>query len=205
MFTGIVEELGEVIEVEELEQAARLRIRGRTVTADLTHGSSVAVNGVCLTVTELDGTVFAADVMYETLLRSGLGELSPGSAVNLERPVKVGGRLGGHLLQGHVDATGEILERAPEEHWEVVRVSLPADLARYVVAKGSIAVDGVSLTVVEVAEDGWFSVSLIPTTLADTTLGRKQVGATVNLEVDVIAKYVERLLPGWERGGGLLW
>ncbi|MFD7976918.1 riboflavin synthase [Streptomyces sp. NPDC059071] len=193
MFTGIVEELGEVVAVEQLEDASRFRLRGPLVTEGAQHGDSIAVNGVCLTVVESGDGEFTADVMAETLKRSSLGALEAGSRVNLERPMAVGGRLGGHIVQGHVDGTGTILERTPSEHWELVKVGLPAQLARYVVEKGSITVDGVSLTVVEVADD-WFTISLIPTTLALTTLGIKQPGAPVNLEVDVIAKYVERLL-----------
>ena len=193
MFTGIVEELGSVVGVEPLTDAARLRIRGPLVTSDAVHGSSIAVNGVCLTVVDLSDGEFTADVMRETLDRSSLGVLAVGSQVNLERPVTLAARLGGHLVQGHVDGTGHILERTPREHWEVVRVSLPDDLGRYVVDKGSITIDGVSLTVVEASRD-WFTVSLIPTTLALTTLGAKGVGDPVNLEVDVVAKYVERML-----------
>ncbi|MEU3401763.1 riboflavin synthase [Streptomyces filamentosus] len=193
MFTGIVEELGEVVAVEQLEDASRFRLRGPLVTEGARHGDSIAVNGVCLTVVESGDGEFTADVMAETLGRSSLGALEPGSRVNLERPMAVGGRLGGHIVQGHVDGTGTVLERTPSEHWELVRVGLPAALARYVVEKGSITVDGVSLTVVEVGDD-WFTISLIPTTLALTTLGHKGPGAPVNLEVDVIAKYVERLL-----------
>ena len=193
MFTGIVEELGSVVAVEPQTDAARFRIRGALVTSDAVHGASIAVNGVCLTVVEHGDGEFTADVMQETLDRSSLGALVPGSPVNLERPVTLDARLGGHLVQGHVDGTGTILERSPSEHWEVVRVSLPGDLGKYVVEKGSITVDGVSLTVVE-AHDDWFSISLIPTTLELTTLGTKRVGDPVNLEVDVIAKYVERML-----------
>ncbi|MEV7671262.1 riboflavin synthase [Streptomyces sp. NPDC000963] len=193
MFTGIVEELGEVVAVEKLEDASRFRLRGPLVTEGAQHGDSIAVNGVCLTVVEHGDGEFTADVMAETLKRSGLGALGVGSRVNLERPMAVGGRLGGHIVQGHVDGTGTVLERTPSEHWELVRVGLPAHLARYVVEKGSITVDGVSLTVVEVGDD-WFTVSLIPTTLDLTTLGIKKSGDPVNLEVDVIAKYVERLL-----------
>ncbi|WP_436789325.1 riboflavin synthase [Yinghuangia sp. YIM S10712] len=196
MFTGIVEELGEIVAVEQLGDSVRLTVRGPVVTAGARHGDSIAVNGVCLTVVDekidpADAT-FTADVMAETLRRSSLGALTPGSRVNLERPMALGGRLGGHLVQGHVDGMGEIISRTPGEHWEVVRISLPAALARYVVDKGSITVDGISLTVVEAGPD-WFTVSLIPTTLALTTLGVKQPGDPVNLEVDVIAKYVERL------------
>ncbi|MFJ3634913.1 riboflavin synthase [Streptomyces sp. NPDC090112] len=193
MFTGIVEELGEVTAVEQLAEASRFRLRGPVVTEDAKHGDSIAVNGVCLTVVETADGEFTADVMQETLNRSSLGALTTGSRVNLERPMALGGRLGGHLVQGHVDGTGEILSRTPSEHWEIVKVALPANLSRYVVEKGSITVDGVSLTVVEAAVD-WFTISLIPTTLALTTLGIKQPGDPVNLEVDVLAKYVERLL-----------
>lgn len=202
MFTGIVEELGEVVAVEELPDAARFRLRGPVVTEGARHGDSVAVNGVCLTVVDLDGPEFTADVMAETLNRSSLGGLGPGDRVNLERPTAVGGRLGGHLVQGHVDGTGEIMERKTSENWEVVTVSLPVDLTRYVVEKGSVTVDGISLTVVDAGPD-FFTVSLIPTTLALTTLGRKQPGDPVNLEVDVVAKYVERMLaPHLNRAAG---
>ncbi|MGZ4596203.1 MAG: riboflavin synthase [Actinomycetes bacterium] len=193
MFTGIVEELGEVVEVTDLGDSVRLGLRGPTVTADAHHGDSIAVNGVCLTVVETADGTFTADVMKETLDRSSLGALGVGSRVNLERPTVLGGRLGGHLVQGHVDGVGQVLARTPSEHWEVVSVSLPTNLARYVVEKGSITVDGVSLTVASVA-DASFTVSLIPTTLALTTLGHKGPGDDVNLEVDVIAKYVERLM-----------
>ncbi|WP_335937579.1 riboflavin synthase [Streptomyces sp. PTD5-9] len=192
MFTGIVEELGEVTAVEQLGDASRFRLRGPLVTEGAGHGDSIAVNGVCLTVVDLGDGEFTADVMAETLNRSSLGALTTGSRVNLERPVAVGGRLGGHIVQGHVDGTGRIVEREASEHWEVVKISLPADLARYVVEKGSITVDGVSLTVVDAGPD-YFTISLIPTTLALTTLGIKQPGDPVNLEVDIIAKYVERL------------
>ncbi|MFJ9645395.1 riboflavin synthase [Streptomyces sp. NPDC004244] len=193
MFTGIVEELGEVTAVEQLSEASRFRLRGPLVTDGAKHGDSIAVNGVCLTVVDTADGEFTADVMQETLNRSSLGALQAGSRVNLERPMALGGRLGGHLVQGHVDGTGTILARTPSEHWEIVKVSLPAGLARYVVEKGSITVDGVSLTVVDAAADH-FTISLIPTTLALTTLGIKQPGDPVNLEVDVLAKYVERLL-----------
>jgi riboflavin synthase len=193
VFTGIVEELGEVTAVEDLGDAARFRLRGPVVTEGAQHGDSIAVNGVCLTVVDHEGDEFTADVMAETLTRSSLGALTVGSRVNLERPTAVGARLGGHIVQGHVDGTGEILARTPSENWEIVKVSLPAELARYVVEKGSITVDGISLTVVE-AGDAHFTVSLIPTTLALTTLGRKQPGDPVNLEVDIVAKYVERML-----------
>jgi len=198
MFTGIVEELGEVVAVEPLADAARVTVRGPVVTDGVRHGDSIAVNGVCLTVTSSSGGEFTADVMQETLRRSSLAGIAAGTVVNLERAALVDSRLGGHLVQGHVDGTGAVLGREPSEHWEVVRVSLPRDLARYVVEKGSITVDGVSLTVVEVSRvtdpEPWFSVSLVPTTLSLTTLGRRQVGDAVNLEVDVVAKYVERQL-----------
>lgn len=194
MFTGIVEELGEIVGKDELTDAARLVIRGPLVTADAGHGDSIAVNGVCLTVVDVlpDGR-FSADVMAETLDRSSLGGLGVGSPVNLERAAAVNSRLGGHIVQGHVDGTGIVISRTPSEHWEVVRISLPGALSRYLVEKGSITVDGISLTVSGLGDD-WFEVSLIPTTLAMTTLGAAPVGAAVNLEVDVIAKYVERLL-----------
>ena len=193
MFTGIVEELGTVVAVEPLADSARIRISGPIVTSDAVHGASIAVNGVCLTVVEFGDGEFSADVMNETLQRSSLGQLTPGSRVNLERPVTLAARLGGHLVQGHVDGTGEIVSRTPSENWEIVRISLPNDLGRYVVEKGSITVDGVSLTVVDADRDS-FSVSLIPTTLELTTLGHKTSGDPVNLEVDVVAKYVERML-----------
>lgn len=197
MFTGIVEELGAVTARDDLADAARLTIRGPRVTADAGHGDSIAVNGVCLTVVEVlpDGR-FTADVMAETLNRSSLGKVQIGSSVNLERAAALNSRLGGHIVQGHVDGTGTILARTPSEHWEVVRIALPSAVARYVVEKGSIAVDGVSLTVSALGDqpEDWFEVSLIPTTRELTTLGHAPVGALVNLEVDVIAKYVERLM-----------
>jgi len=194
VFTGIVEEVGEVLSKQQLGDCARLTIRGPVVTADAGHGDSIAVNGVCLTVVDvLPGGQFTADVMGETLNRSSLGSLEVGSPVNLERAAAVNSRLGGHIVQGHVDATGRILARTPAEGWEVVRIELPEALARYVVEKGSITVDGISLTVSALGE-GWFEVSLIPTTRELTTLGRAPVGTAVNLEVDVIAKYVERLM-----------
>ena len=194
MFTGIVEELGKVTRVEDLGDSARLTITGPVVTSDARHGDSIAVNGVCLTVVEVtaDGQ-FSADVMAETLNRSSLGALAVGSPVNLERAAAVNSRLGGHIVQGHVDGTGEVASRSPSQHWEVVRVSLPPELSRYVVEKGSITVDGVSLTVSAIGDD-FFEVSLIPTTLGLTTLGSAPVGAVVNLEVDVLAKYVEKLI-----------
>jgi riboflavin synthase len=191
MFTGIVADVGEVVGIEHFADAARITIRGSIEDAAL--GDSIAVNGVCLTVTEIMDGTFTADVMGETLDRSGLGELKPGVPVNLELSVRLNDRLGGHLVQGHVDATGTILSRDPSEHWDVIRISLPGPVSRYVVEKGSIAVDGVSLTVSGVGDD-WFEVSLIPETLNRTTLGGREPGEVVNLEVDVIAKYVERLV-----------
>jgi riboflavin synthase len=214
MFTGIVEDLGEVEAVEHAGDSARVFIRSDKVTHGTRPGDSIAVNGVCLTVTGLlsglpaaEGTVapppdvpgatrgFTADVMGETLARSSLAGAVPGTKVNLERSVRLEDRLGGHLVQGHVDGTAAIIRRQPQEHWEVVRIGLPPGLGRYVVHKGSIAVDGISLTVSGV-DDDWFEVSLIPETLKRTTLGAKQPGETVNLEVDVIAKYVQKLLGG---------
>lgn len=193
MFTGIVEELGTVEALVDQGDAIRLTVRGPHVTVDAGLGDSIAVNGCCLTVAERDGEDFTADVMRETLDKTSLGDLAPGDRVNLERAVTPQTRLGGHIVQGHVDGTGRLRSRTPSEHWEVVEIDLPADVARYLVPKGSVTVDGVSLTVVDVRDDS-FTVSLIPETLARTTLGLKQPGDRVNLEVDVIAKYVERLL-----------
>lgn len=196
MFTGIVEERGEIIARDDLDRAARLQIRGPLVTSDASHGDSIAVNGVCLTVAGLDGDVFSVDVMDETLQRSSLARLRAGSPVNLERAMSADGRFGGHIVQGHVDGVGEVVRIDPTEHWTVVRIAVPAELARYVVEKGSITLDGTSLTVSGLGEEdgrAWLEVSLIPTTLAETTLGLARTGDPVNLEVDVIAKYVERL------------
>ena len=199
LFTGIVEELGEVVGIDSDGDSARLRIRGPLVTADASRGDSIAINGVCLTVTQAGSGEFSADIMGETLDRSSLGALQPGTAVNLERPLRPDGRLGGHIVQGHVDGTGTIVARQPARGWEVVRISMPPGLSRYVVEKGSVAVDGISLTVSALIgsqdPESWFEVSLIPETLERTTLGRKRPGELVNLEVDLIAKYVERLLP----------
>ena len=229
MFTGIVEDLGEVQTIEHFGDFARIHVLSTVVTSDARIGDSICVNGVCLTVTALLRAApvhledsagppsvpigFVADVMGETLARSSLKTVAPGIKVNLERSVRLDDRLGGHLVQGHVDGTATIVSRDPQEQWEVVRVSLPADLARYVVHKGSITVDGVSLTVSALSPGGttppnppeaspgeitpaWFEISLIPETLKRTTLGIKQPGAEVNLEVDVIAKYVEKLVGG---------
>jgi riboflavin synthase len=194
VFTGIVEEVGEVVGKQDLGDAARLVIRGPVVTSDAGHGDSIAVNGVCLTVVDVlaDGS-FSTDVMGETLNRSSLRDIAEGSRVNLERAAAVNSRLGGHIVQGHVDGTGHVIARTPFEHWEVMRVDLPASLSRYVVEKGSITVNGVSLTVSGLGDD-WFEVSLIPTTRELTTLGAAGIGDPVNLEVDIIAKYVERLM-----------
>lgn len=193
MFTGIVEELGSVADLTHAADSAVLRIHAPRSLTGATRGTSIAVNGVCLTVVDHDGQTFAVDVMAETLRRSSLGALAVGSPVNVERAMPAHGRFDGHIVQGHVDATTTITAREPGERWEVVTFELPAELARYVVLKGSIAVDGVSLTV-SALTDATFSVSLIPTTLALTTLGSKRVGDPVNLEVDVLAKYVERML-----------
>ena len=193
MFTGIVEELGTVEAIEDQGDAVRLSVRGPLVVSDAGAGDSIAVNGCCLTVVTHDDEVFTADVMRETLDKTSLGAFRPGTRVNLERAVTAEKRLGGHIVQGHVDGTGEILSRAPSEHWEVVAIALPDGMGRYLVDKGSITVDGVSLTVVDATDDS-FTVSLIPETLARTTLGLKQPGDTVNLEVDVIAKHVEKLV-----------
>ncbi|MFG3256358.1 riboflavin synthase [Streptomyces sp. NPDC048172] len=201
MFTGIVEELGEVVAVEDRGESARLRLRGPLVTGDVKHGDSIAVNGVCLTVVDVADGEFTADVIAETLSRSSLGALAPGSRVNLERAMALGARLDGHLVQGHVDGTGTISARTDSDSGTDITVELPPGLGKYLVEKGSITVDGISLTVVE-ATDGHFTVSLIPTTLALTTLGHKQPGEPVNLEVDVLAKYVERLLGDRTTGTG---
>ncbi|MGL4742971.1 MAG: riboflavin synthase [Dermatophilaceae bacterium] len=194
MFTGIVEELGTVTAVEAGAESARLTVHGPLVTGDATHGASIAVNGVCLTVVESGAERFTADVMAETLDRSTLGALRPGDRVNLERAMAASARFGGHVVQGHVDGTARLTAREPGERWEVVRFTLPRQLAPYLVEKGSVTVDGVSLTIVDITGDEEFSVSLIPTTLTLTTLGGIPVGGAVNLEVDVLAKYVERLL-----------
>jgi riboflavin synthase len=196
VFTGIVEELGIVEGIEDQGDAVRLTVRGPHVLTDAGLGDSIAVNGCCLTVAEREQETFTADVMRETLDKTSLGALVPGSQVNLERAVTAQTRLGGHIVQGHVDGTGVIAGRTPSEHWEALEIEMPVELAHYLVNKGSVAVDGISLTVVAVQDvpRPTFTVSLIPETLARTTLGSKQPGDAVNLEVDVIAKYVERLL-----------
>jgi len=195
MFTGIVEELGHVVELEHGADSARLTVHGPLVTSDAAHGASISVNGVCLTVVEHGEGRFVVDVMAETLRRSSLAAATPGAPVNLERAMPADGRFGGHVVQGHVDGTAEVVSRQPGDRWEVVTFTLPPALSAFVVEKGSITVDGVSLTVTALDDDaGTFSVSLIPTTLQLTTLGARRPGDTVNLEVDVLAKYVQRLL-----------
>jgi riboflavin synthase len=196
VFTGIVEEIGTVVAVETRGDSAVLSVAATKIVEDISHGASIAVNGVCLTVVGWDGANPAQidfDVMAETLKRSVIGTLQHGSRVNLERAARVDSRLDGHIVQGHVDGTGVVVSRSPGDGWEAVRFGLPLELSRYVAEKGSIAVEGVSLTVVAVGDD-WFEVGLIPETLRATTLGDKMPGDPVNLEVDVLAKYVERLL-----------
>ncbi|WP_433554999.1 riboflavin synthase [Pseudonocardia xinjiangensis] len=204
MFTGIVEEIGEVLAVRESAEVVVFTVRGRTVTTDARHGDSIAVNGVCLTVIDPDGSTdgtFTVELVPETLKRSSLSTVTEGARVNLERAVPVTGRLGGHIVQGHVDGVATLLTRTPGERSDELRFSLPTELARYVVEKGSVAVDGVSLTVAGVAPDS-FVVALIPTTLSHTTLGFREPGDNVNVEVDVVAKYVERLAVGYVGGSG---
>jgi riboflavin synthase len=192
MFTGIVAELGTVRRVESLPDAARLTVEGSTLV-DLALGESVAVNGVCLTVADIEPNGFTADVMQETLRRTTLGRLADGDAVNLERAVTPSTRLGGHIVQGHVDGVGTLSDRRTAEHWDEVDITIPAALSAYLVEKGSVTLDGVSLTVAAIAGDT-LTVSLIPETLTRTTLGNRRIGDHVNIEVDVLAKYVERLL-----------
>lgn len=193
MFTGLVEEKGKVVRLEELGDSIRMSIEAPVVTSDATLGDSISVNGVCLTVAELEGSVFVADIMQESLNRSALGQLDQDSIVNLERALLPTTRLGGHIVQGHVDGTSKLISRTPSEHWEVLRFELPQDLDRYVVEKGSIAISGTSLTISALGS-GWFEVSLIPVTLQETILGDLSVGDLVNLEVDVLAKYVEKMV-----------
>lgn len=193
MFTGIVEELGTVASVTDLAEAKRIRIEASRVLSDVTHGSSISVNGVCLTVSAFDDSWFEADVMAETLARTSLGAAAAGTSVNLERAARVDSRLGGHIVQGHVDGTGIVASMEPADQWTIITISVPSALTAYMVEKGSITVDGVSLTIVSVRECE-FSVSLIPTTLAETNLGTRTVGDTVNIEVDVLAKYVEKMV-----------
>ena len=198
MFTGIIEELGTVTGIEDQGDAIRVTIGAETVLGDAALGDSISVNGCCLTVAEVRADTFTADVMRETLDRTGIGALVTGDRVNLERAVTPATRLGGHMVQGHVDATGTVRRRTPSEHWDLVEIEAPTELMRYLVEKGSITVDGTSLTVVDVLDDG-FTISLIPETLTRTTLGFRQPGDRVNLEVDVIAKHVERLLDWKDR------
>lgn len=193
MFTGIVEELGRVSAIENLPDAIRLTIEGPLVASDLHRGDSIAVSGTCLTAVEFDEKGFTADVMQETLNLTSLDGIKVGDPVNLERAMTAATRFGGHVVQGHVDGVGQIISREPSDNWEWVRVSVPADLMKYVVLKGSITIDGVSLTINEVGDD-FVGLSLIPETLRITTLGSKQVGSKVNLEADVMAKHIERLL-----------
>lgn len=195
MFTGLVEEIGTVEGLTQLDDAVRIAVHAPKVTADAAPGDSIAVDGVCLTLVGNDGGVFTADVMRETLERSRLGSYAPGARVNLERALAAGQRMGGHIVQGHVDGVGEVVSRTSSAHWEVVRFTLPGRLERYVVEKGSIAVNGTSLTVSAVGE-GFFEVSLIPTTLRETTAGGLAPGDPVNLEVDIVAKYVEKMVRG---------
>lgn len=193
MFTGIVEELGKVKNIEILPDALRITIEGPLVVSDINRGDSISVSGACLTAVEHDATSFTADVMQETLRKTSLDGVKVGDPVNLERAMTAATRFGGHMVLGHVDAVGEIISRSPSENWELVRVQIPTELMKYVVLKGSITIDGISLTVNEVGEN-WIGLSLIPETLSVTTLGTKQVGAKVNIEVDVMAKHIERLL-----------
>ena len=207
MFTGIVEELGRVVRLETIEDCARLTVEAPTVTQDASLGDSISVNGCCLTVAAMHGSTFTADLMAETLTRTTLGSQAPGDPVNLERALRATDRLGGHIVQGHVDATAEVLDHHHGEHWDLLRIGLPQEIARYVAVKGSVALDGVSLTVVDVVDasstldvapvpgaGASLSVGLIPETLRRTTLGTRRPGERVNLEVDVLAKYAERLL-----------
>lgn len=193
MFTGIIEELGEVLAIEHLADSLRLTIKGPKVVSDVNRGDSISVSGTCLTAVEFDETSFTADVMQETLNKTSLAGIRVGSPVNLERAMTAATRFGGHVVQGHVDGVGEIVSRTPSENWELVRVRIPVELMKYVVLKGSITIDGVSLTVNEVGPD-FITLSLIPETLRLTTLGSKQPGDKVNVEADIMAKHIERLL-----------
>jgi riboflavin synthase len=202
MFTGIIEELGEVTAVDRVADAARITERGPIAVSDAEHGDSISVSGVCLTVIGQDAESFTADVMAETLAMSTLDDVAPGRRVNLERAARVGDRLGGHIVQGHIDGTATVLSVTDGSAWRVVRLSLDPEHAALVVRKGSIAIDGVSLTVSAVGggrEDGWFEVSLIPETLAATTLGDRVPGDRVNIETDILARHVERMLALGER------
>ena len=193
MFTGIVEELGTISEVKDLGDSIRLQVSGKLVRSDLAQGESISVNGACLTAAELTEDGFVADVMLETLNRTSLRGIAVGDKVNLERAMSGAGRFGGHVVQGHVDGVGEIISRQPSDNWEVVKVRIPGELAKYVVHKGSITLDGVSLTVNDISDDV-VSLSLIPETLRLTTLGQKGVGAKLNVEADILAKHIEKLI-----------
>jgi riboflavin synthase len=195
MFTGIIEELGTITAIEKLPDAKRITVKGALVTSDISRGDSIAVSGTCLTAVELEGDTFTADVMDETLRLTSLGHAKVGDVVNLERAMNAATRFGGHMVLGHVDGVGEIRAREKSEHWEWVRVSVPKELMKYIVLKGSITVDGVSLTVNEIGED-FIGLSLIPETMRLTTLGHKQVEDKVNIEVDIMAKHIERLMEG---------
>ncbi|MDQ1575411.1 MAG: riboflavin synthase [Microbacteriaceae bacterium] len=197
MFTGIIEELGEITQVERTQDAARITVRGPLAVTGAHHGDSISVSGVCLTVVDQTADSFTADVMAETLAMSTLENVSPGRKVNLERAAQLGDRLGGHIVQGHIDGTAGVLAITEGSAWRVVRLSLDSELAPLVARKGSIAIDGISLTVSAVGgglDDGWFEVSLIPETLAATTLGDRVVGDLVNVETDILARHVERML-----------
>jgi riboflavin synthase len=198
MFTGIIEELGRIEAIDHTDDAARFTIRGPLAVADAGHGDSIAVSGVCLTVVEQTSDTFTADVMAQTLAMSTLSSATVGTAVNLERAAQVGDRLGGHIVQGHVDGTATLLSITPGDAWRVLRFSLSAALAPLVVDKGSISVDGVSLTVSTISPAAdpaqWFEVSLIPETLTATTLGERRVGDTVNIETDILARHMQRML-----------
>lgn len=193
MFTGIIEELGRVLAIEEQQDAIRLTIGAKKVLEDLGRGDSISCSGTCLTAIEIDDSGFTADVMLETLKRSSLSEVKVGDPINLERAMSATTRFGGHVVQGHVDGVGEVVSREPSENWEWVRIRIPHELMKYVVHKGSITLDGISLTVNEIDGD-IVGVSLIPETLKVTTLGYKQPGAKVNVEADVLAKHIERLM-----------
>jgi riboflavin synthase len=193
MFTGIVEEIGSIQAVTQQVDSLRIRVATETITSDAEHGASISVNGTCLTVADFGPSWFEVDVMRETLERTSLRVLEPGSKVNLERAVKANGRLGGHIVQGHVDGVGEVVDVIPAENWTIFQIGVDSGLTRYLVEKGSVTVDGVSLTVVSV-DDRSFTVSLIPTTLSETTLGSRRSGDVVNIEVDVLAKYIEKMV-----------
>ena len=193
MFTGIVEELGVVKSIEKQTDALRITVEGPLIVSDIKRGDSIAVSGTCLTAVEHDDASFTADVMLETLKRTSLDGIKVGDQVNLERAMTAATRFGGHVVQGHVDGVGEIISREPSDNWEWLRVRIPAELMKYVVLKGSITIDGVSLTVNEMGDD-FVGLSLIPETLEKTTLGSKAIGAKVNIEADVMAKHIERLL-----------